>query len=215
MHAFAAAGAVLLLASCSVQPNDLRDNRYYRPPSPEAAPAEPPPKAAPSVTSTPNAPTTTTSAPKPPELDKFALTAADLAAEGVQQTGTVVRSALTSLADCAVPLDEAEAGYQTTWTYPTGSTVRQYVMRYADPAEDVVRTAAGKLTCNKISAPVTAPDGQVTWCAPAARPAACTVVEPDGDLLSVVVVTASTEAKAKQAVTRIAPLAATALARNS
>lgn len=207
-----ALAAVLLLAGCSGQPNDLRDNRYYGdpettvPPSPTEAP-RPMPAAAPA--------TPTTTAQSKPRLDKLALTAADLAAESVQQTGTGVQTAIMSLPDCGVPLDKAEAGYQTAWAYPTGATLRQYLTQYDGEAADVVDAVREKLTCDKVSAPVEAPDGQVSWCATGAKNTACTVLKPDGSLLSVVVVTAATENKAKQAVTRIAPLAATALARNS
>lgn len=208
-----ALAAALLLAGCSGQPNDLRDNRYYEdpepagPPSPSAAPRPMPVAAqAPPASATPK--------PKP-RLDKVALTAADLATEGVQQRGPAVQTAIMNLAGCGVTLDKAEAGYQTTWAYPTGATLRQHVTQYDGDAADVVDSVRGKLTCDEVSTPVEVSDGQVSWCATGAKNVACTVLKPDGSLLSVVVVVAATENKAKQAVTRIAPLAATALGRNS
>lgn len=217
VHVLASAGAALLLASCSGKPNDLAGNRYYEDPEttpPAAAPPEPMRAAAP-----PSA----TVRPEPVALDKFALTAADLAEEGVQPAGTA-RTILATLPDCQVPLGAAKSAFQTTWAYPTGSTVRQYLAEYADGADEVVTRVRGALKCSKyradnaevrVSPPVEAGNGQVSWCATSSKQAACTVIGAAGPVLSVVVVTAATENKAKPAVTRIAPLAATALARNS
>ncbi|CAM4248581.1 hypothetical protein KIPE111705_46130 [Kibdelosporangium persicum] len=220
MHVLAGVGAALLLAGCSDRPNDLRDNRYYQDPepapvstsSPASTPQQPPrPAAAP------------TARPKALELDKFALTAADLAGEGVQPSGSPARTVQATLPDCQAPLGDAAAAYQTAWSYPTGSTIRQYLAEYEGNAEEIVTSARAKLTCGRyqaggaevrVSAPAVA-DKQVSWCATSTRQSACTVLTAHGRVLSVVVVTAATEAKAKPAVTRIAPLAATALARNS
>jgi hypothetical protein len=218
-HVLAAAGAALLLASCSSQPNDLRDSRYYgdaespavSPPSPSATP-RPMPAAVPSTP------------PKPRDLARFAVTAADLAAEGVQPSGTPARAILAALPDCNVALPEAKAGYRTAWSYPTGATLRQYVAEFDDDAGTLAESVTDKLACGKyraegvevtVRAPVTAPDGQVSWCAVTGRQSSCTVLRTDGVLLSVIVVSAAGETKARQAVTRIAPLAATALARTS
>lgn len=215
----ATAGAALLLASCSNRPNDLRDNRYYQDPSsasatpsPVTAAPQPMPAAKPSET------------PKPLDLADVALTATDLTAEGVQETGTADRSTLAKLPDCNVPVDPARSGYQTTWTYPTGSTLRQYVAEFDGPATNVVASLQEGLKCGKykangvevtVRAPVKSGDGQVSWCATSSKQNACTVVKADGSRLSVVTVSASSETKAQQAVTRIAPLAATALGRSS
>jgi hypothetical protein len=219
VHVLASAGAVLLLASCSGKPNDLAGNRYYEDPDPvPTAAAQAPP-----------GPTATTSALAQPRqevvnLDRFALTAADLAEEGVQPAGTT-RTRLTVLPDCQAPLGAAKSAFQTTWAYPTGSTVRQYLAEYEDEAAtDVVTGLKSSLTCTRyradnadvrVSAPVDDGNGQVSWCATSTKQATCTVVAAAGPVLSVVVVTAATESKAKPAVTRIAPLAATVLTRNS
>jgi hypothetical protein len=162
--------------------------------------------------------------PKPRDLTKVAVTAADLAAEGVQPSGTPARAILAALPDCNVALPDARAGYQTAWGYPTGATLRQYVAEFDDDAGSLAESVTDKLACGKyraegadvtVRAPVTAPDGQVSWCAVASKQSSCTVLKTNGVLLSVIVVGAATETKAKQAVTRIAPLAATALARTS
>jgi hypothetical protein len=162
--------------------------------------------------------------PEKRDLTRFAVTAADLAAEGVQPSGTPAATIPATLPDCNVPLGEATAGYQTAWIYPTGAILRQYVVEFDDNAGEAVESVTDKLTCGKykadgadvtVRAPVTASDGQVSWCAVAGKQSSCTVLKADGALLSVIVVNAATEAKAKQAVTRIAPLAATALARTS
>jgi hypothetical protein len=216
VHVLAAAGAALLLAGCSNHPNDLRDNRYYR----DSEPSEQPSVTA-SVTGQPlQAAPATKPAIARPVLDLFALTAQDLADEGVQPTGTD-RTLLKGLDDCAVPVDGAKATYRTTWAYPTGATLRQYVANFDADASAVVNAVRTKLTCGKygaevtVRAPVTAADGQVSWCATSTKQSTCTVLRANGSMLSVLTVTAATENKAKQAVTRIAPLAATALTRNS
>jgi hypothetical protein len=220
VHVLVTAGAALLLAGCSSQPNDLRDNRYYG----DAETTPPAGAPVPSVVPRPAPAVAPTTQEKPLELDRFALTVADLATEGVQQSGSGARTLLSTLPDCNVPLLGVETGYQTVWAYPTGATLRQYVAEFDGDAGDVVDSVREKLTCGKyradgadvtVRAPVTAADGQVSWCATSSKQSACTVLKSDGSLLSVVVVTASTETKAKTAVTRIAPLAATALARNS
>lgn len=219
VHVLAGVGAALLLASCSDRPNDLRDSKYYEGPRPPQSSAPP----VPTTQQTPRPAAAPTPAPKALELDRFALTAADLAEEGVQRTGTA-RTVQPSLADCEASLGKAKAAYQTTWSYPTGSTIRQYLAEYDGPAEAVITAARGELTCGKyqsggaevrVSAPVEGGEGQVSWCATSSRQSACTVLKAEGPVLSVVVVTAATETKAKPAVTRIAPLAATALGRNS
>ncbi|MBP2325662.1 hypothetical protein JOF56_006047 [Kibdelosporangium banguiense] len=222
VHVLAGVGTALLLAGCSGRPNDLVDNRYYQDsaatPSSSAAPVrqqqEPPSPVA--------APATTTQRKKL-ELDRFALTSADLSEEGVQPTGTA-RTVLKKLSDCEVPLGAAKSALQSSWAYPTGSTVRHYVAEYDGDASQVVADIRDRLTCGKyradnvevkLSTPVADGNGQVSWCATSSRQSSCTVIGSAGPVLSVLVVTAATENKAKPAVTRIAPLAATALTRNS
>jgi hypothetical protein len=217
----ATAGAALLLASCSSQPNDLRDHRYYAdadtstaPPSSTASAAPQPMPAGPP----PSAP------PRERGLDEYALGAAQLSGEGVHSDGPATRQAITKLPDCNVSLGDVHSGYETTWTYPTGATLRQYVAEYGGPADEVLTAMVSALKCGKYKAngvdvtvrtPVRAADGQVTWCTTSTRQGTCTAVRAHGSLLSVVTVTAGSESKAQQAVTRIAPLAATALDGNS
>lgn len=215
----ATAGAALLLASCSSQPNDLRDNRYYA--DAPTAPSSQPPSAAPQpmpAAPPPSAP------PRKRELDRYALGAAQLSGEGVHSDGPATRQAVTKLPDCNVSLGDVHSGYETTWTYPTGATLRQYVAEYDDSADEVVTALLTSLKCGKykvngtdvtVRTPVRATDGQVTWSTTSSRQGTCTAVRAQGSLISVVTVTAATEAKAQQAVTRIAPLAATALGGNS
>ncbi|WP_125727851.1 hypothetical protein [Kibdelosporangium aridum] len=220
VHVLAGVGAALLLASCSDRPNDLRDNRYYKDPEPPPSSAPPAP---PVQQETPRPAAAPTTQRKAAQLDRVAMTAQDLAEEGVQPSGSPSRAVQVALPDCQAPLGKATSAYQTAWEYPTGSTVRQYLAEYDGNAEEIVTAARAKLNCGKyqsggaevrVSTPAVT-DGQVSWCATSSRQSSCTVLEADGSVLSVVVVTATTEAKAKPAVTRIAPLAATALARNS
>jgi hypothetical protein len=227
-RALATAGAALLLASCTSQPNDLRDNRYYADADTSAAPSS-------TLSSTPSgAPLPMPAAPPPStppkrrELAKYALGTTQLTSEGVQPDGTATRQVVTKLPDCNVPLGDAHSGYTTTWTYPTGATLRQYLAEYDGPADEVLAAMITALRCGKYKAngadvtvrtPVKATDGQVSWCATGGgtgnKANSCTAARAEGSLLSVVTVTAATEAKAQQAVTRIAPLAATALGGNS
>jgi hypothetical protein len=221
VHVLAGVGTALLLAGCSQRPNDLADHRYNQDPAtPPVAPVTPSPAAQPETPRQVVAPPVER---KKLELDLFALTAADLAAEGVQPAGTT-RASLKNLPDCEVPLGAAKSAYQTSWAYPTGSTVRHYVAEYDGDASEVVTGIRGRLSCGKyradnvevrLSTPVADGNGQVSWCATSSRQSSCTVLGSAGPVLSIVVVTAATENKAKPAVTRIAPLAATALARNS
>ncbi|MET0237773.1 MAG: hypothetical protein ABW224_24255 [Kibdelosporangium sp.] len=220
VHVLVGVGTALLLASCTSRPNDLRDNRYYR--DPETTPPTTV-SAVQRLDTKPAPPPPSTTPRRAPELDRFALTAADLAAEGVQPAGTA-RNVLGNLPDCAAPLGAARAAYQSTWTYPTGSGVRQYLAEYDGDAAQIVTGIRDRLTCGryradtveiKLSTPVADANGQVSWCATSTRQASCTVIASAGPVLSVLTVTATTENKAKPAVTRIAPLAATALARNS
>jgi hypothetical protein len=223
VHVLAGVGTALLLAGCSQRPNDLVDHRYYQDPATPSSSAVPPRQPEPPRQVA--APVTASAVERGKlELDRFALTAADLAAEGVQLAGTA-RTPLRNLTDCDVPLGAAKSAYQTSWAYPTGSTVRHYVAEYDGDASEVVADIRDRLSCGKyradnnvevrLSAPVADGNGQVSWCATSSKQSSCTVVGSTGPVLSIVVVTAATENKAKPAVTRIAPLAATALARNS
>jgi hypothetical protein len=228
VHVLAGVGTALLLAGCSDRPNDLVDHRYYQDPGGSAgatgtaqpSAATPPARA---VAAPGTAPTAPVVERKKLELDRFAMTAADLTAEGVQP-GSTTRAALKSLPDCGVPLGTARSAYQASWTYPSGSAVRQYLAEYDGDAAGIVTGVRDGLTCGKyradnvevkLSTPVADGNGQVSWCATSTRQSSCTVIDSAGPVLSVVVVTATTENKAKPAVTRIAPLAETALARNS
>ncbi|MFD1051195.1 hypothetical protein ACFQ1S_39505, partial [Kibdelosporangium lantanae] len=175
---------------------------------PQPMPAAPPPSAP----------------PKRRELDKYALGAAQLSSEGVRSEGPATRPVNTKLPDCNVSLGDVRSGYETTWTYPTGATLRQYLAEYDGPADEVLAGMLTALKCGKykangvdvtVRAPVKGTDGQVTWCTTSGGKGTCTAVRAQGSLLSVVTVTAASETKAQQAVTRIAPLAATALGGNS
>jgi hypothetical protein len=222
VHVLAGVGTALLLAGCSQQPNDLVDNRYYQDPAPPPSSAVPPRQ--PELPRPVAAPATASAVEREKlELDRFALTAADLAAEGVQPAGTT-RTSLKNLPDCDVPLGAAKSAYQTSWAYPTGSTVRHYVAEYDGDASEVVSEIRARLSCGKyradnvevrLNTPAADGNGQVSWCATSSKQSSCTVLDSAGPVLSIVIVTAATENKAKPAVTRIAPLAATALARNS
>ncbi|MGQ0839027.1 hypothetical protein [Actinokineospora sp.] len=214
----AACAAVLpvwLLAGCSNRPNDLYT--YYdeaAPTTTAAALAPVPPPRAPVTTTT----TTTSAAPAPGQA---ALTAADLAAEEVVAEGAPERTPPAALADCAT------AGQRTTWRYPSGSVLRQYVGFHAAGAAPVVAALRDNLGCGagqraggaqRVEPGAALPalpgvDVQTSWCAAGPGAATCTVVLARAGLLTVVTVEAATAARARAAVVRVAPQAAVALAR--
>jgi hypothetical protein len=234
MHVLVTAGAVLpiiVLTACSGKPNDLRHYGHDETPpsSPSALAGSPEPMGNGSTNA--NLTPSQTSAPRAPQqLDRNALSLADLADEEVQPDGEATHEVQDALADCGQPLranDAAVAGYQTAWKYQTGSTLRQYVAAYDGEAADVVAAVRAGLDCGQFSLDgteyqVESPfelgagvdaDAQVGWCARSTRQTMCTALITKGSLLTTLTVTASTENRAKPAVIRIAPRAATALNR--
>jgi hypothetical protein len=202
---------VLLVAACSNRPNDLYT--YYDEPS------------APATTSAP-APTTTTApvtsaTPEPTDPSLSALTAQDLVAEKVQPEGAPERTVLTGLADCASPLlPTALSASSTTWKYESGSLLRQYVAIHPAGAAEVVQGLRSSLDCGtftvdgqryQINADPAAStpgiDAQQSWCATSPRRSTCTVALAEAEVLSMITVEATTLARARSAIVRIAPLA--------
>jgi hypothetical protein len=234
-HIAAALGVAVVLTGCSGKPNDLRHygRRADTTTTSTASPSQPSAPAA--------AARASTAAPAPHGgaqaltggLQRTLLTQADLAAEGVHPAGPASPAVLHGLATCRVALDlaghPAAAGYQARWLYATGSAVQQYVAGYPGArAGAVVDAARRALTCpsypaadgpHRLSAPVELPpqpgvDDQLVWCEHGpAQSGACTVLLARGPLLSVVTVDATVEARARAALTRVAPLAAAALRR--
>ncbi len=227
VHALAAACATVvpvgLLAGCSDRPNDLYT--YYDDPSSAVAAAPAPPTAA--------APPTTTTAARPAGPDPAEVVAlaglgpSDLAAEKVAVDGAPVSTTTVVLPDCGVDL-AAEAGRQSTWKYPSGSLLRQYVA-YSTTASTAVDAARRAIDCRTFEVdgttflidggatvqPLPGVDDQLTWCASAPTRVTCTILLARDDLVTAVTVEAGTAARARSAITRLAPKAAQALARGA
>lgn len=231
-HIVAALGVAVALTGCSGKPNDLR--HYGQRAEPTASTSRPP---APATTSAP--PVTAVPAPlggAPALADtpqRGLLTPADLAAEGVHPAGPPSPAELPALTTCRVPLDlaghPAAAGYEARWLYGSGSSLQQYLAGYpGGRAAAVVDAVRRDLTCvsypapdgpHRLTAPVDLPsqpgvDGQLAWCERGpAQAGSCTLLLARGPLLTVVTVDAPVEARARAAIIRVAPLAATALRR--
>ncbi|WP_026425534.1 hypothetical protein [Actinokineospora inagensis] len=206
------------LVACGDGPaNDLYT--YYDDPTSSARAAATPAPA----TGTP-VPTTTSATPDPvTTVTTAAMSADDLAAEEVQP-GPVDPAPATTLPDCAVPLGAGTAR-ETSWTYSSGARLTQIVLAGA-AAPTAVTTARAALTCKSFRAGGVAyqiekttlaalpgATDQLSWCASAPGKATCTVVIATDTLVTAVTVEASTAARAKSAIARVAPKAAEALAR--
>ncbi|SDC10924.1 hypothetical protein SAMN05216174_101133 [Actinokineospora iranica] len=215
---------VSLLAGCSDRPNDLYTYYDDAPPSAtSAAPAQP---------SSAPAPTTAASSAaaakdRAATVALGALTAADLAAEEVSASGAPDTGVPATLPDCGVRLGAASApGQETTWKYRSGSMLRQRVA-YAEDPTAVLAAARDALDCGAFQvdgesflvdegAPLSAlpgVDDRLSWCASGPGKVTCTVLLARGNLVTAVTVESGTAARARSAVTRLAPKAAAALAR--
>ncbi|SER30821.1 hypothetical protein [Actinokineospora terrae] len=224
--ALVAALPLAALAACSDRPNDLYT--YYDDPTSASAvagevTARPP-------VSTSATPVETSRAQAPAELATNALMRqSDLVAEEVvaDQAGT---TPVTTLPDCGIDLGAGTAK-QATWAYPSGARLRQVVVFSTGTAAaaDVVAAARSELTCKtfkvagttfQLDKSLTLPglpdtDDQVAWCATTQTKSSCTVVVAADRLVTAVTVEASTAARAKTAIARVAPKAAEVLTRGA
>lgn len=205
---------VLLATACSDRPNDLYT--YYDDASPAAettSSAAAAPRPAPSVA-------VTTTARRQSDPASAALTAIDLAAEEVQPDGAHQTAVLTALPDCAAPLPAASSAVGSTWRYPSGSVLRQYVAVHQADVAPVVASLSAALDCGAFTVEglryeintatkITAPgaEAQHSWCATNPRRSTCSLALAAGDVLSIVTVEASTLARAQAAIGRLAPVA--------
>ncbi|SFQ55797.1 hypothetical protein SAMN05421810_109199 [Amycolatopsis arida] len=203
-HGAAIAVVVLVglgVAGCSDRPNDL--NTYYDDPAPAAEP-ETAARSGPVTASPP--PPTPSAAPVRPAVDAAVLTDADVAAEGVRPSTRVERAECFASLTAPPGAQVREAG----WEYPTNSALTQLVIGYPDrPAAEVVTAA----TCAggeplALPAPPGA-DAHRAWCVGPR----CTVLLARDHVVSTVTVAAGSTGRASAAVTRLVPVATTALGR--
>ncbi|NKQ52558.1 hypothetical protein HFP15_06660 [Amycolatopsis sp. K13G38] len=196
--------AVLLtgLAGCADRPNDLET--YYDPPVGSPA-STTPPAAAPGVTGTGVNPAASAQNAVAAEVSAAVLTKDDLAREGVKPANTPAENG-----DCfnAVPSGDPRGA---SWTYSSGSSLMQQVTGYLDrPASDVL----GAVRCDgqKLAVALPSPaDAAQGWC----QGTTCTVLLAGGHVLSGLQVTASSTARAADAVKSLVPLAAKKLPATS
>ncbi|WAL63320.1 hypothetical protein ORV05_20065 [Amycolatopsis cynarae] len=132
------------------------------------------------------------------EVASAVLTKDDLAKEGVH--------AAASRADNAACFNAVPAGDPrgSTWVYGSGASLTQLVTGYLDrPATDVL----AQVQCDGTKLNIQLPPGATAvhaWC----QGATCTVLLAAGHVLSGLQVTASTAARATDAVKSVTPLAA-------
>lgn len=209
----------VLLVGCANRPNDLR--HYDRIESEDASTsAQPPPGA--SVASMRWSP------PSTERVLRAMLGAGDLSAEGVAVAEKPLPTHISALPDCAVSLadrDRPAVGSTASWRYPSGSMLREYVLRYANVRPTTVISAArAKSGCTaaggaarRVLGPLqpvpTGADAQLFWCAHEAGSFGCTVLLGRGELLGILTVTSGSQSRAAEAVQRLAPAAAVALRR--
>lgn len=207
----------VLLAGCANRPNDLR--HYDRIESEDASNTQPPGASVASMRWSP---------PSTERVLRAMLSAGDLSTEGVAVAEKPLPTHISALPDCAVSLadhDRPAVGSMASWRYPSGSVLREYVLRYANVRPTmVISVARTKIGCaapggaerrvlRSLQLVPTGADAQLFWCAHEAGSFGCTALLGHGELLGVLTVTAGSQSRAAEAVQRLAPTAAVALRR--
>jgi hypothetical protein len=143
------------------------------------------------------------------------LTAAELAEEEVV-ADTSPSSTASPAGGSACTGPDPVASVIANWRYGTGSTLRQHVAAYPDPAVPAALDCPADLVDD--AAPGLAPTADVdtarTWCDELDGRGSCTVLLVRRDLVTTITVEAANTRRARSAVDRVAGLAATALARD-
>lgn len=214
-RAYVVVGILVLTASCSGKPNDLR---HYATQDPVATTTS---TAAPSTTHS-TAPTTTSSTPDTAAL-AASVTAGLMVDSSVIGIGfhpsvppkTIV---LATLPACSAPLGTPATGQQTGWVGASAvTTLTEYVAVYPKTTGAQVLTAAkAALTCSQatryaLPQPPTGVDASYSWCEKGSQPS-CTLLLAKGHLLARVQVVTTTEAKAQTLLRDVAVPAAATLA---
>lgn len=194
-----AAVALTVLTGCADRPNDLET--YYDKPAGGAATPSPPAPARVSVDQTAaNGPVNHIAE----DVAAAVLTRSDLANEGVREAAA--RAANGSCFD-AVPAGDPRG---STWLYGSGSSLTQQVTGYLDrTAADVLAQVDCDGSVLTVARPAGA-DAVRAWC----DGTTCTVLLAGGHVLSGLQVTASTQTRAADAASGLAPLAADKLPRS-
>lgn len=216
-YVVAGIGLLVLTASCSGKPNDLR---HYATQDPVATTTS---ATAPSSTHT--AAPTTTSAPDTAVL-AAQVTAGLMVDSSVSEIGfhpsvPQATTTLTTLPACSAPLDKpaaAATGAQTGWVGNSSvTTLTEYVGSYPKATgAQVLAAAKAALTCGQATtyALTTPPDGvdaSYSWCEKGTAPS-CTLLLAKGHLLARVQVVTTSETKAQNLLRQVAVPAAGRLA---
>ena len=214
-RAYVVVGILVLTASCSGKPNDLR--HYADPVTTTTSTAAPT-----STTTRSAAPTTTSSTPDTAAL-AAAVTSGLMVDSSVAEIGfhpSVPQKAtvLTTLPACSAPLGTAATGAQTGWVGGSAvTTLTEYVADYPKTTgAQVLAAAKAALTCSQatkyaLASPPVGVDASYAWCEKGTQPS-CTVLLAKGHLLARVQVITTNEAKAQNLITQVAVPAATKLA---
>lgn len=199
-----AAIAAFALSGCSDRPNDL--NTYYDdPPEKQIAKTAPPTDGSAAGESAP----TTSAEPALPDVRVALLRDDEVADEGVRR----LAADTVSRAGCVGQTQRGAVDQATArWEYPTGSQLRHQVAVLPEHAAAVLRAAHCAGRAVDVAVPGTV-DLHLAWCEPSPRPASCTVVLTQGLIASAVQVWAQDVNRAREAVVRLAPVAAEALTR--
>ncbi|MDT7804520.1 MAG: hypothetical protein QOI78_7953 [Actinomycetota bacterium] len=191
-----AAVALVGLTGCDgPDPNNLET--YYDDPAPSVTQAVRTPEAR---VPAPKAAPVTQAAPDPgPLVERALLTDQDVAEEGVERGSDAASGCLSG--------DTSATSRTVSWRYPSGSVLRHRVAAYPDrPGADVVVNA--ECAGHPVELPAQAGvDRQGAWC----DGKTCTVLLAKGALVSGLTVSASTEARAVDAVKRLLPAMAAKL----
>ena len=212
-RAYVVVGILVLTASCSGKPNDLR---HY------ADPVATTTSTAATSTTHSAAPTTTSSAPNTAAL-AASVTAGLMVDASVVDIGfhpSVPQKAtvLSQLPACSAPLGTPAAGAQTGWVGGSSvTTLTEYVAVYPKTtAAQVLNAAKAALTCSQgtkyaLTPAPTGVDASYSWCEKGAQPS-CTLLLAKGHLLARAQVITTSEAKAQTLIKDVAGPAAARLA---
>jgi hypothetical protein len=205
-------GILVLTASCSGKPNDLR---HY------ADPVATTTTTVATSTSPSAAPTTTSSAPNTAALAASVTSGlmvdASLTDIGFHPSVPQKATVLSQLPACSAPLGTPAAGAQTGWVGASSvTTLTEYVAVYPKTTAAQVLTAAkAALTCSQATKYALTPapvgvDASYSWCEKGSQPS-CTVLLAKGHLLARVQVITTLETKAQTLVKEVAVPAAAKL----
>jgi hypothetical protein len=218
-RAYVVVGLLVLTASCSGKPNDLRHYATQDPVATTTSKAEPP-RANGSTTHTTTPTTTTTTSAA--DVAAGLMTDAAVLEIGFHPNIAQKSTVLASLPVCNASLSKpsaATAGAQTGWIGASAvTTMTEYVAAYpkTTTAAQVLAATKAALVCSQATKYVLphAPSGvdaSYSWCEKGSQ-LSCTLLLAKGRLLARVQVVTTPEAKAQTLIGELAAPAAAALA---